>query len=429
MSSKKGTKRFWTAELRELAGEHLEAKAAEEAALAAAAKQLFARFSAQYAIWRNAVSCAAELDCLLSLARASSAAGMCRPAFVAEAEPFLHIKQGVNLCVQSALSDGQCIPNDIRMGPAPDGAGGGGEGDAARFLLVTGPNMGGKSTVLRQACLTVLMAHLGCWVAAEACSLSPVDRIFTRVGANDAIMAGLSTFRVELEETSLILKHATARSLVILDELGRGTATFDGMAIAHGTLRHLALETRCRCLFATHYHALSREFERANPHVALFHMACAVDEGSRAVTFLYRFQPGACNRSHGALSPRRRRLPAPPRDDGGASSQRPCREQASTSPSSPASRRPSSRRRPPPRRRSRTRSRSGGCSRACGRCCARGATLPKGEKWARCPSRLRLCTSERLVATRAVAFLAEEALGAPASSCWRRERVTMARAS
>ena len=177
-------------------------------------------------------------------------------------------------------------------------------------MILTGPNMGGKSTLLRQACLTTLMAHLGCWVPAAACRLSPVDRIFTRVGANDAIMAGLSTFRVELEETALILKHATRHSLVILDELGRGTATFDGMAIAHAVLDHLVKVTKCRALFATHYHALTRAYERPNAAVALYHMACVVDDATRDVTFLYKFTTGACNRSHGVHVARLAGLPA-----------------------------------------------------------------------------------------------------------------------
>lgn len=177
------------------------------------------------------------------------------------------------------------------------------------MLLVTGPNMGGKSTLLRQACLTAMLAHLGCFVPAERCDLTPVDRIFTRVGANDAIMAGLSTFRVELEETSSILKHATRDSIVILDELGRGTATFDGMAIAHAVLSHLTDRVGCRALFATHYHALTREFEVPNPMVALYHMACAVDETSRNVTFLYQFVRGASHRSHGVNVARLAGLP------------------------------------------------------------------------------------------------------------------------
>lgn len=280
------------------------------------ARRLYRRFSSHFAYWHRAVAAAAELDCLLSLASVSAAPGMCRPNFVTDASrPFLHIEGGVNICVAAALGGANCVPNDITIGRPPmahaaeAAAAEAADSEAPLMLLVTGPNMGGKSTLLRQACLTALLAHLGCHVPAVACSLTPVDRIFTRVGANDAIMAGLSTFRVELEETAAILRHATKDSIVILDELGRGTATFDGMAIAHATLSHLVEQTRCRSLFATHYHSLTREFEAPNTRVALYHMACAVDEASRAVTFLYQFAAGACHRSHGVNVARLAGLP------------------------------------------------------------------------------------------------------------------------
>ena len=317
MSSKKGTKRFWTPDLKGAVGAYLSAKEALDAALASSARRLYARFSSHFAYWHRAVSVAADLDCLMSLAAVSGAPGMCRPAFTPagpDVAPFLRIRGGVNICVQAALGGaGQCIPNDISIGhPPADADNADNDNDNAEaplMLLVTGPNMGGKSTLLRQACLTALMAHLGCHVPARACALTPVDRIFTRVGANDAIMAGLSTFRVELEETAAILQHATKDSIVILDELGRGTATFDGMAIAHAVLGHLIGHTACRSLFATHYHALTREFEAPNGRVALYHMACAVDEASRAVTFLYTFARGACHRSHGVNVARLAGLP------------------------------------------------------------------------------------------------------------------------
>ena len=301
MSSKKGTSRFYTPPLEEAVKQYLLGKEQLDAALACSARKLYASFSQQFALWHRAVRTAADLDCLLSLAIISASPGFCKPTFVADAaKPFLHITRGVNICVQAALGAGtDCIPNDICIGPSPEnGAETPGE-YSPPMLLVTGPNMGGKSTLLRQACLTALLGHLGCYVPAERCSLSPVDRIFTRVGANDAIMAGLSTFRVELEETASILRHATDASIVILDELGRGTATFDGMAIAHAVLTHLTDKVGCRSLFATHYHALTREFEAPNPRVALYHMACAVDKESRDVTFLYQFVQGASLRSHG----------------------------------------------------------------------------------------------------------------------------------
>lgn len=120
---------------------------------------------------------------------------------------------------------------------------------------------GGKSTLLRQTCIAVIMAQLGCYIPAQKCRLTPFDRIFTRIGANDNIMAGQSTFMVELTETSRILQDATPRSLVILDELGRGTSTFDGFSIAYAVLHHLLLEVRCLGLFSTHYGNLAIEFQ------------------------------------------------------------------------------------------------------------------------------------------------------------------------
>jgi DNA mismatch repair protein MSH6 len=124
--------------------------------------------------------------------------------------------------------------------------------------------MGGKSTLLRQTCIAVIMAQLGCYVPASKCRLTPFDRIFTRIGANDNILAGQSTFMVELSETSKILREATPRSLVILDELGRGTSTFDGYAIAYAVLHHLTSKVRCLGLFSTHYQMLTEEFKN-NP--------------------------------------------------------------------------------------------------------------------------------------------------------------------
>eukprot|EP00741_Cyanophora_paradoxa_P010614 tig00020537_g10258.t1 len=138
------------------------------------------------------------------------------------------------------------VPNDLQLG-----------GGAPRALVVTGPNMGGKSTLARAAAVACLLAHLGCYVPAEALELSPADRLFARLGAGDRLLAGQSTFAVELEETATILRHATPRSLAIIDELGRGTSTHDGYAVALAALRHLAAEVRCRLLFATHYHALA----------------------------------------------------------------------------------------------------------------------------------------------------------------------------
>ncbi|KAJ8442394.1 hypothetical protein Cgig2_018650 [Carnegiea gigantea] len=174
----------------------------------------------------------------------------------------------------------------------------------ARTLLLTGPNMGGKSTLLRAACLAVIMAQLGCYVPCETCVLSAADMIFTRLGAVDRIMSGESTFYIECAETASVLQNATQDSLVLLDELGRGTSTFDGYAIAYAVFRHLTEQVKCRLLFATHYHPLTKEFA-SHPHVSLQHMACAMRPRSPLgnkdyeLVFLYRLASGACPESYG----------------------------------------------------------------------------------------------------------------------------------
>jgi DNA mismatch repair ATPase MutS len=154
--------------------------------------------------------------------------------------------------------------------------------------------MGGKSTLLRQVCIAVIMAHIGCYVNASKCELSLVDRIFTRIGAWDNIFHGQSTFMVELQETSLVLSRATKNSLVIMDELGRGTSTFDGYSIAYSTLSFLASQLQCRTLFSTHYHMLTEESmcKGINPSVALKHMSALV--GGTSVAYVLINGPSLC---------------------------------------------------------------------------------------------------------------------------------------
>jgi len=171
--------------------------------------------------------------------------------------------------------------------------------------------MGGKSTLLRQTCVAVLLAQIGCFVPARSARLSLVDRVFTRLGASDSIFTGRSTFFVELSETSEVLHHATGSSLVILDELGRGTSTFDGTAIAHAVLSHLARKTRCLTLFSTHYHGLVEAFGR-DANVFLGHMGCLVtkdESGREEVVFLYKLTQGGCPKSYGMNVARLAHLP------------------------------------------------------------------------------------------------------------------------
>jgi DNA mismatch repair protein MutS len=176
------------------------------------------------------------------------------------------------------------IPNDARFT------------EAERVALVTGPNMAGKSTILRQIGLSVVLAQMGSFVPAAEASVSAVDRLFTRVGASDNLAGGQSTFMVEMSETSAILHNATARSLVLLDEIGRGTSTYDGVAIAWAVTEHLHDRVGCKTMFATHYHELMQLPERLQ-HARNYNVA--VRESGETVVFLHRLEPGGTDRSYG----------------------------------------------------------------------------------------------------------------------------------
>lgn len=188
------------------------------------------------------------------------------------------------------------IPNDVRFDAA------------ARLLLVTGPNMAGKSTILRQIGLCILMAQLGCYVPARAARICVVDRLFTRVGASDNLARGQSTFMVEMSETSAILHNATARSLVLLDEIGRGTSTYDGVAIAWAVSEHLHDKVGCRTMFATHYHELM-QLPETLAHAR--NLNVAVREAAGTVVFLHRLEAGGTDRSYGVHVAELAGLPAP----------------------------------------------------------------------------------------------------------------------
>ena len=238
------------------------------------------------------MKCVATLDALLSLAKASREPGYCRAELLDGDGSTLKIEDGAHPCLA-----GDVVPNDLTVG-----------GDAPHLLLLSGPNMGGKSTLLRQACVAAILAQVGCFVKAKSCTLHPVDRVFTRLGASDKILEGQSTFMVELLETASILKNATEKSLVILDELGRGTATFDGAAIAHSVVDHLVKQAKCRALFATHYHDLVRSWS-SHSSVQLGHMDCLVRDGGENVVFLYKLAEGCSPKSFGINVARLARLP------------------------------------------------------------------------------------------------------------------------
>ncbi|GAC1477310.1 MAG: DNA mismatch repair protein MutS [Gemmatimonadaceae bacterium] len=224
----------------------------------------------------------AELDALASLADAAAREGYVRPEI---SDDFaLDIVRGRHPVVERMMPRDRFIPNDV--GLATD----------ARLIVLTGPNMAGKSTILRQVGLTVLMAQMGSFVPAERARIGLVDRVFTRVGASDNLARGQSTFMVEMSETSAILHSATTRSLVLLDEIGRGTSTYDGVSIAWAVSEYLHDTLGCKCIFATHYHELTQLAEQLR---AVRNFNVGVREVEGRVVFLHRLQTGGADRSYG----------------------------------------------------------------------------------------------------------------------------------
>jgi len=223
----------------------------------------------------------ARLDCFVSLAQAATEQGFCRPEL--SEEGIIDIRQGRHPVVEACLPAGAFVPNDIKL-----------DTKNQFFALVTGPNMAGKSTVLRQTALIVLLAHIGSFVPAESASIGLVDRIFCRVGAQDNLARGESTFLVEMHETAYILNTASPRSLVIMDEVGRGTGTLDGVSIAWAVSEYLLDRIGCRTLFATHYHELT---SMENPH--LVNLSMAVLENQGEIVFLKQLVNGPAAGSYG----------------------------------------------------------------------------------------------------------------------------------
>uniref|UniRef100_A0A2I2YC26 DNA mismatch repair protein n=1 Tax=Gorilla gorilla gorilla TaxID=9595 RepID=A0A2I2YC26_GORGO len=312
-STKKGCKRYWTKTIEKKLANLINAEERRDVSLKDCMRRLFYNFDKNYKDWQSAVECIAVLDVLLCLANYSRGGDgpMCRPVILLpeDTPPFLELKGSRHPCITKTFFGDDFIPNDILIGCEEEEQ----ENGKAYCVLVTGPNMGGKSTLMRQAGLLAVMAQMGCYVPAEVCRLTPIDRVFTRLGASDRIMSGESTFFVELSETASILMHATAHSLVLVDELGRGTATFDGTAIANAVVKELAETIQCRTLFSTHYHSLVEDYSQ-NVAVRLGHMACMVeneceDPSQETITFLYKFIKGACPKSYGFNAARLANLP------------------------------------------------------------------------------------------------------------------------
>ena len=238
----------------------------------------------------------AQVDVFVSLAEVAARNGYVRPRL--DFGNAICIKDGRHPVVERVLGPGAYVPNDIYL-----------SNDDARIIVLTGPNMAGKSTYIRQTAIITLMAQTGSFVPASEASIGLVDRIFTRVGLQDDLTTGQSTFMVEMVETAAILNQATPRSLVVLDEIGRGTSTYDGLAIARSVIEHLHNDRRLRCktLFATHYHELT-ELANVLPGVRNFTVAATEEDGN--VVFLHRIVPGGADKSYGVHVARLAGLPA-----------------------------------------------------------------------------------------------------------------------
>ncbi len=240
----------------------------------------------------------ARLDALCAFAQVAEERRYVRPTMLPMASNEMEIIEGRHPVVEvlSAQRGDPFVPNDIKM-----------TGDEQRLLLITGPNMAGKSTIMRQVALIQLLAQAGSFVPAKSAVLSICDRIFTRVGAADDLKQGRSTFMVEMTETAHILKHATASSLVLLDEIGRGTSTFDGLSLAWAVAEHLHNEVKARTMFATHYHEL---VELSDSLPGMRNMQVAVREVNDIIVFLYRLIAGAAEQSYGIHVARLAGLPS-----------------------------------------------------------------------------------------------------------------------
>ncbi|POR38266.1 DNA mismatch repair protein msh6 [Tolypocladium paradoxum] len=287
MSATQAVKRWYFPQLTQLIRELQEAEETHSQLVRGVASRFFKKFDVDYDAWLRAIKIVAQLDCLVSLAKASSSLGQpsCRPQFVDEERSLVDFEELRHPCMLNTVDD--FIPNDIKLG-----------GDQGKINLLTGANAAGKSTVLRMSCVAVIMAQIGCFVPAVSARLTPVDRIMSRLGANDNIFAAQSTFFVELSETKKILSEATPRSLVILDELGRGTSSYDGVAVAQAVLHHVATHIGCVGFFATHYHSIVTEFEN-HPEIRARRMQIHVDDEERRVTFLYKLEDGVAEGSFG----------------------------------------------------------------------------------------------------------------------------------
>jgi DNA mismatch repair protein MutS len=278
-----GAERFTTPALKELERKILSA----ESGLKELELQLFTRMlrdlQAHAAAILETARAVGEFDALASLARVARRRGYVRPAMNSSRR--IRIRDGRHPVLEAGMRPGEFVPNDLDADP-----------DARQLLLITGPNMAGKSTYLRQVALIALMAHMGSFVPATEAQVGTIDRVMTRIGARDELRRGESTFMVEMSETARLLSGLTDRSLLLLDEVGRGTSTFDGLAIAWAVAEYLHDSTRAKVLFATHFHELT---DLARERSRVKNLSMAVREWGGEVLFLRRVIEQPASRSYG----------------------------------------------------------------------------------------------------------------------------------
>lgn len=277
----KNAERFITPELKAFEDKALSARSRALTREKALYEALLERLNEDLAPLQDSATAVAELDVLGTLAERAASLRLCQPEFTEE--QVFEVERGRHLVVEQVLEE-PFIANDTCLN------------NQRRMLLITGPNMGGKSTYMRQNALIALLAHVGSFVPAERVRLSPIDRIFTRIGSSDDLAGGRSTFMVEMTETANILHNASERSLVLMDEVGRGTSTFDGLSLAWATAVQLAREVRAFTLFATHYFELTALPDEC-PTMANVHLDATEHEDH--VVFLHNIQEGPANRSFG----------------------------------------------------------------------------------------------------------------------------------
>ncbi len=289
----KNAERFITPELKVFEDKALSAQSRALAREKALYESLLDQLNAELLPLQDCAAAVAELDVLASLAERAEALNWCRPE-IAE-EDVIEIREGRHPVVEQVL-DAPFIPNDVVFSPE------------RRMLIITGPNMGGKSTYMRQTALITLLTHIGSYVPAKTARVGLVDQIFTRIGSSDDLAGGRSTFMVEMTETANILHNATPRSLVLMDEIGRGTSTFDGLSLAWAAAVHLTGKLRCFTLFATHYFELTILPEQ-QPLARNVHLDAT--EYNDHIVFLHTIQEGPANRSYGLQVAKLAGIPAP----------------------------------------------------------------------------------------------------------------------